>query len=143
MKRIGYILLLAAAAWLGGCCAPCRTYQKLQQPLIGTEWQLIQLNGRKVTPEGDAYTLLFTHAGEVQGRAACNRLMGSYTTSADRSLKIGPLASTRMLCHDPHESEFFDALNLVTHYDMDGPMLMLLSDGTLRMILQSKIEEKR
>lgn len=31
-----------------------------------------------------------------------------------------------------------DALTATTHYEMDGPMLMLLSDGELRAVFQAK-----
>lgn len=139
MKTSNLLLrLLAVALLMVGCCAPCRTYQKQQRPLEDTEWQLIQLHGRKITPTDENFCLRFTPGGEVQGRGACNRLMGSYTTTKERSLKIGPLASTRMLCRDPHESEFFAALEKATHYEMDGPMMLLLSDGDLLAIFQSK-----
>ncbi len=142
MRQIIYLLLLALCAGMSGCCTPCRTYQKQQRPLVDTEWQLVQLNGRKMNAENEAYTLHFTPAGELQGVAACNRLMGSFTTSKERTLKIGPLASTRRMCRDPREGEFFEALNRVTHYEMDGPMMMLLSEGSLLMILQSKSGNK-
>lgn len=138
MKRCNLLLsLLAVALLMVGCCTPCRTYQKQQRPLIDTEWQLVQLHGRKIAPTGENYSLRFTPGGEVQGRGACNRLMGSYTTTKERALKIGPLASTRMMCRDPHESEFFAALESATHYEMDGPMMLLLSGGNLLAIFQS------
>lgn len=143
LKRINRSwFLVVAIVLLVGCCGPCRTYQKQQRPLVGTEWQLVQLNGRKITPEGESYTLRFTEGGELQGLAACNRLMGSYTTAKDRSLQIGPLASTRMLCRDPHESEFIGVLERATHYDMDGPMMLLLSNGSLVAIFQSLPADK-
>ena len=142
MRQITYLLLLALWAGMSGCCTPCRTYQKQQRPLVDTEWQLVQLNGRNLPSESEGFTLHFTPAGEVQGVAACNRLMGSFTTSKERTLKIGPLASTRRMCRDPREGEFFEALNRVTHYEMDGPMMMLLSEGSLLMILQSKSGNK-
>ena len=132
MRQITYLLLLALCAGMSGCCTPCRTYQKQQR----------QLNGRNLPSESEGFTLHFTPAGEVQGIAACNRLMGSFTTSKERTLKIGPLASTRRMCRDPREGEFFEALNRVTHYEMDGPMMMLLSEGSLLMILQSKSGNK-
>ena len=33
---------------------------------------------------------------------------------------------------------FTKMLESVTHYDMDGPMLLLLSDGELRAVFQAK-----
>ena len=35
-------------------------------------------------------------------------------------------------------SAFTKMLESVTHYDMDGPMLLLLSDGELRAVFQAR-----
>ena len=36
------------------------------------------------------------------------------------------------------EGAFTKMLESVTHYDMDGPMLLLLSDGELRAVFQAR-----
>ena len=46
-------------------CCDCRKLSKLQKPLLGTTWQLVQIMGRDVKAEGDSYTLLFN---EVHSR---------------------------------------------------------------------------
>ena len=69
---------------------------------------------------------------------ACNRLSGDYAADETRALKIGPLRTTRMACPgQEQERKFVEALTTTTHYDMDGPMLMLLCDGELRAVLQA------
>ena len=51
---------------------------------------------------------------------------------------------TRMACPDLElEREFVAAIESTTHYDMDGPMLMLLSDGELRAVLQALPDERK
>lgn len=141
MKTLYKIALLAAlTALLGGCCA-CRSYQKrTRRPLAGTEWQLIQLNGRTVTAEEGRYTITMLEAdGKLVGTGACNRLSGPYRAEESRALKIGPLASTRMACPDLEtERAFVAVLESATHYDMDGPMLLLLADGELRAVFQAR-----
>ncbi len=132
---------LCAAVVLTSCCAPCRAYQKQRRPLVGTSWQLIQLRGEKFVAEPGQYTLQFTPEGEVVGLGACNRVMGNYVTTERRDLKIGPLATTRMRCKDAREGEFFAQLEQVTHYDMDGPMMMLLSDGFLVAVMEAQPAE--
>ncbi len=134
-------LLLAAtiAAFVAACC-PCRSYQKrTRRPLEGTAWQLIQLNGRTVQPESGHYVVVFSQSDRsVAAEGACNKLSGSYTTDDKHSLHIGPLRSTRMTCPDlATEQAFAAALETATHYDMDGPMLLLLSDGELRAVFQA------
>ncbi len=122
-------------------CCPCRSYQKkTRRPLAGTTWQLIQLDGRSVQPREGAFSLHLDE-GRVAGIGACNRLSGTYTTTEKRALVFGPIASTRMACPDiEQEQRFLQVLAATTHYDMDGPMLILLCDGELRAVLQAVTE---
>jgi len=135
---------VAAASLLAGCCA-CRSIQKKsRRPLEGTRWQLVQLDGREVRCAAGAFTLRFDPSDHaVSGTGACNRLMGRYETNGERVLKIGSVAATRMACPgQEREGEFIRTLETTTHYDMDGAMLLLFSDGELRAILQALPDEK-
>ena len=141
MKILLKIAALAAVAALAAGCCSCRSYQKKnRRPLIGTEWQLIQLDGRAVKPEEGKFTLTFlAEENRIAGIGACNRIMGRYEATEKGALKIGPLASTMMVCPGmEQEDAFTKALESTTHYDMDGPMLLLLSDGELRAVFQAK-----
>ncbi|HIW65354.1 MAG TPA: META domain-containing protein [Candidatus Alistipes intestinipullorum] len=141
MKILFRIAALAATIALAAGCCNCRSYQKkTRRPLVGTEWQLIQLEGRSVKAEPGTYTLTLEAEGNhLSGVGACNRLMGSYSTGERRALKIGPLASTKMACPNlDQEQQFLRAIESTTHYDMDGPMLLLLSNGELRAVFQAK-----
>lgn len=138
----GLAAIAAVAAMFCGCCA-CRSYQKqTRRPLVGTEWQLIQLGGRNVRTEGEQFTVRFAADGTFSGLGSCNRLTGPYTTDAERALKIGPLAATLMACPSGEDTErvFAAALEAADHYDVDGPMLLLLADGELRAVLQARPE---
>ena len=131
MKILLRIAVVAVAgALIAGCCN-CRAYQKkARRPLVGTEWQLIQLGGETVRPEKGTFTLTLLAEG--------NRLSGVYKTDDKRTLKMGPIASTMMACPGmEREHAFAQALEATTHYDMDGPMLLLLSDGELRAVFQA------
>ena len=132
MKILLKIAALAAVAALAAGCCSCRSYQKKnRRPLVGTEWQLIQLGGKAVKPEEGKFTLTFL--------AEENRIMGRYEATEKGALKIGPLASTMMACPGmEQEDAFTKALESTTHYDMDGPMLLLLSNGELRAVFQAK-----
>ena len=135
------IAVIAAEAALAAGCCKCRSYQKKnRRPLIGTEWQLIQLDGRAVKPEeGKFYVMFLAEENRFAGVGACNRLTGAYKTDGKRTLKIGPLAATMMACPGMDEEDAFTKmLESVTHYDMDGPMLLLLSDGELRAVFQAR-----
>ncbi len=140
MNSLRKFLLAAVAALLVAACCPCRSYQKrTRRPLEGTAWQLIQLNGRTIQPEAGRYVVVFSQSDRsIAAEGACNKFSGSYTTDDKHSLRIGSLRSTRMTCPDQAtEQTFAAALETATHYDMDGPMLLLLSDGELRAVFQA------
>ncbi len=131
--------LLAVMIFFVGCCA-CRSYQKqMRKPLVGTEWRLIQLGGRNIRSESGQFTVQFAEDGTLSGVGSCNRLMGRYEQTGDRMLKIGPMASTRMACPSDEDIEaaLIQTLEAIDHYDMDGPMLLLLSNGELRAVFQA------
>lgn len=141
MKILAKFALVAALAALMASCCPCRSYQKkTRRPLVGTEWQLIQLGGKSISPQEGRYNLtLLSEESRVTGIGACNRLMGTFKEGEKRALKIGPLGSTRMACPGMDmEQEYFQALEATTHYDMDGPTLLLLSNGELKAVFQVK-----
>ena len=136
-----WLFVGAAALLLAGCCA-CRRYQKqTRKPLVETEWQLIQLGGRNVTPQEGKFTIRFGADGTLSGVGSCNRLTGRYEESENRTLKIGPVGMTMMMCPSDMDTEqaLGQALETVDHYDMDGPMLLLLTDGELRAVFQAQL----
>lgn len=138
--RISTLLLLAAA--IAGCCN-CRSIQrKTQKPLVGTEWQLVRLGGRTMQPEAEQYTILLSEEGNrLTGVGDCNRIMATYHLGEERALTIGQAATTRMMCPDAAtEQAFLGALEATTHYDMDGPTLMLFAKGELLAVFQAKEE---
>ncbi|MBQ5829363.1 MAG: META domain-containing protein [Alistipes sp.] len=140
MKRLTLLILTVMSIALTSCC-DCRKLSKLQKPLLGTTWQLVQIMGRDVKAEGDSYTLLFNEDGTVSGHGDCNILTAIFKTTEKRALDISQLGSTRRLCPDAEgEQAYFDMLDKVTHYEMDGDMMILLSDGTLVAIMKAQGE---
>lgn len=139
MKRaiLFFSILLLVAVTLCGCC-PCRKRSKLEKPLVGTQWQLVQIMGREVTPEGDSYTLMLHDNGTITGAGDCNRITATYTMTPSRSLVISNFGATRRLCPNPElENAYYDMLESITHYEMDAENMLLLSNGTLVAILRA------
>ncbi|MBR5853924.1 MAG: META domain-containing protein [Alistipes sp.] len=139
MKRTILFLsaLLFSVIATSGCC-DCRNRSKLEKPLVGTEWQLVQMMGQEVKAEGESYTLLFHDNGTVSGVGDCNRLSATYSVTSSRALTIANLGSTRRLCpNHKQESAYYDMLETVTHYEMDADNMILLSNGTLVAIMHA------
>ena len=137
MKIFKSLIIVAFALSATACCK-CDLFQKRYgKPLVGTQWQLAQIEGRDVTPE-DNYTIVFAADNTLSGIADCNRLTARYTVDVEGDMMISDIGSTRMLCpNDEQERRFIDILSSVTDFKMDGPMLMLISDGEMRAVFQA------
>ena len=142
MKRatLFSLIILISSLCAVGCC-DCRKRSKLEKPLVGTQWQLVQLMAKDVVAEDDSFRLTFMSNGTIAGKGDCNMLTATYSMSASRELKISNLGSTRRLCKNyEQENEFMDMLEGVTHYEMDADHMLFLSNGTLVAILKAVTE---
>ena len=126
-----------AVILLSGCCA-CRK-GKNNLPLHGTEWHLMRLMGKDLALDNDKFVFTFSADGEFAGTGACNRIFGAYKSNDSRALSFENLASTRRMCPDANlETEFSAVLGRATHYEVDGNILMILSNGEVQAILMAK-----
>jgi heat shock protein HslJ len=79
--------------------------------LVGSEWLLEDLGGLGVIDNIQA-TLTFPEASKVAGNASCNRFFSPAEMSGD-AIKLGPLASSRMMCPEAvmnQEMKYMNAL---------------------------------
>ena len=139
MKRtILFSLALLFSLILAVGCCDCRKRSKLEKPLLGTTWQLIQLMGQEVVAKGDTYTICFSENGTAAGAGDCNRFTATYSVDKTRALDIANLGSTRRYCENhAMESAYYDMLEGITHYEMDGDNMILLRNGTLVGIMNA------
>jgi heat shock protein HslJ len=131
-------LIIAVIALSAVACCKCDLFQKRYgKPLVGTQWQLVQIEGRDVTPE-DNYTIIFAADNTLSGIAECNRLTARYSVAGEGDMMITDMGTTRMLCpNEDQERRFLDILSSTTDFKMDGPMLMLISNGEMRAVFQA------
>lgn len=116
------------------------TFAAQNRALSGTTWTVTGYNNGKQAVvsvlSGSTLTIIFGEDGRLSGSAGCNTYMTSYEVS-DQSLRIGQIASTRMLCNEPEgvmeqETQFLEALGTAATYRIDGERLELrTSDGAL------------
>lgn len=104
--------------------------------LAGSEWGM----------EGeDKPFIQFGANGRVSGNSGCNRFTGAYEVAEDGSIKIGPLAATRMACPEPEmalEAKFLADLDSVRRFERDGTRLSLRGgDGGVLMELAQRDAE--
>ena len=128
-------MVVALVTLMAGCCA-CRK-GKNNVALNGTQWQLVRMMGRDLAFDSDKFVFTFND-GEFAGMGACNRVMGQYVTSLTGAMTFKGVASTRMMCPDVAlETEFAQILERATHYEIDGDMLLILSNGEMQAVLHA------
>lgn len=141
MKTRIFCTIVLAATLAVGCCN-CRYKHKLERPLVGTEWQLVQIMGTDISAKGEEFTMLLHDNGQASGMGNCNRFMATYKTSESRDITFTDISSTRRFCQDiEREMEYFAMLESVTHYEMDAEIMILLSNGTLVGMMKPRAVE--
>ncbi|NDV59069.1 META domain-containing protein [Bacteroides sp. 519] len=102
----------------------CRTSKEMATiSNIDGEWNIIEINGSAVVPPvGHEYPFIGFEAvtGKVYGNSGCNRMMGTFDTSAKAGvLDLSHIASTRMFCPDMTlEQNVLNVLKNVKGYRM-------------------------
>jgi heat shock protein HslJ len=100
--------------------------------LEGTQWKLVEVNGKAVVSEVKAAELMLDRMHKrVAASAGCNRLIGSYKAGKD-TLHFSQLAGGRMACTDPlmhQERALIEALQSTTGYRITGKTLELLKQA--------------
>jgi heat shock protein HslJ len=97
--------------------------------LLGSEWQLEDLNG--VAADHGQATLTFPEAGKVAGNGSCNRFFGSAEINGD-VIKLSALGSTRMACPEAvmnQESKYLEALQVAERFEWKDPHLLIYCKG--------------
>ena len=134
MTIIFAVVVFALAA---GCCA-CRK-GKNNMPLVGTEWHLEKIMERELNISPEQFVFTFGKDGAFGGVGACNRMMGDYSVTEKRAISFGELAGTRMMCPNINlETQLIKIISQATHYEIDGDMLLLLSNGELQAIFKAR-----
>ncbi len=138
MKCTLWLPLFAIAAVFSASCSshnPILTNAEaaFRKPpsLVDTEWLLTGLPGTTV-PATSKASVAFLADGRASGNGSCNRFTGAVEINGT-AIKIGPLASTRMLCGDTaldaQEAEFLKFLSAANHFEMRDPFLLVFAQG--------------
>lgn len=93
--------------------------------LAGSQWRPSTIYSHDI-PAGERAFVVFQDDGRVTGNGGCNRFFGGYTVE-DGTIRIGPIAATKMGCPGKYELEtsFLAALQAATAYELDGTKLVL------------------
>ena len=124
-----YFYSLAVMSLLLGCAD---TEHASQTPLLGTTWNLVDMNNKKIQLPGPQVPHLHFEAEKVTGNDGCNNFFGGYTLG-ENNLTFGVLASTRMACQkiDGFDIEFNKMISTTTRYQITGNKLELFEKDEL------------
>jgi heat shock protein HslJ len=142
----GNVLLLTGSILAAACSTPADANPNAPSPpassaqtpsahtpLRGTQWSLVELDGKAVvTPQGErAPTLLLAADGSrANGFAGCNQWSASYTATDD-TLRMTAMIMTRMFCTGRMdlEKDYAAALEAARRYRVTNSRLELLVDS--------------
>jgi heat shock protein HslJ len=113
---------------------------------LNGEWNIVEIKGAAVVPEADKpfpYIGFNASTGAVTGNSGCNRIVGSFDTSAKAgTIDLSKLAGTRMMCTDMRmEENVLNALKDVKGYMKMGngrQMALTNKGGRPVMVLEPK-----
>jgi heat shock protein HslJ len=132
IRRTILVGITVVLAVLTAACAAAKQDQPPPQgnALQGSEWVLVSLHG-SAPIAGREVTLRFGDTS-IEGSGGCNTYGGSYTASGD-SLSLSDVYWTEMACMAPEgimaqEQAYFQALNAVASYQVEGDRLELTDD---------------
>ena len=138
MKKVIVLTIVVAmiSALFMGCC-PCRK-GKNNLSLEGREWHLVRMMNHDLKISSEQFVFTFAPDGTFSGVGVCNRIFGNYTTTEKRGMAFSDMASTKRMCPDAElEAAFSKILSQTTHYEIDGDMLLLLSNGDMQAVLKA------
>jgi heat shock protein HslJ len=124
-----YIYSLAAIILVAGCTD---SGQSGHTPLLGTTWNLVELNNSKIEHPGPQVPHLRFETDKLTGNDGCNNFFGAYTLDGNK-LKFGMLASTRMACPQINELdiEFNKVISITSSYTISSDKLELFEEDKL------------
>ena len=110
--------------------------------LLGTTWRLTELGGKPAPlgQDGKAATLeLIAEGNRASGFSGCNRMTGPYELHGD-SLRLGPLALTRMACMKGMdlEKQYVETLQRTRAYRQSAAKLELLDSSGILARLEAQ-----
>lgn len=104
--------------------------------LAGREWVIEDIAGGGIIDRSRVTMVFDAEARRVSGLASCNRYTGGFVLTGE-GLSFGNVAGTMMACPEAlmrQERKFFQVLEGVNRFDLDGTGALLLSgeNGTLK-----------
>jgi len=110
------------------------TPAKVESPLVGTKWILVELRGSAVVKSAKSKEFPFLLLGndfKASAYAGCNRLFAGYELFNGSRIRFKGFASTRMACADMKtEQILLEVLKMADTYSIKGKKMQLSKGKT-------------
>lgn len=131
MRKTVYSLMALSLILVCCCCKTSKKNVKSEKfPLIGTQWNLVALNGEEISHEFALRPFItFDSAGAAQGSLGCNSFFGTYEISKKHKMTIEYQGATKRLCQKMDvEKQFISALKQdINQFQIKGNELILFA----------------
>ena len=113
-------------------------------PLVGTAWKLITLNGAPVLP-GSEITAIFGDGSNLSGTGGCNNYSGTYSVNGN-SISVQNIVNSQQQCVSPdgvmpQERSYINVLGSASGFEIQGTTLSVRgTQGTL--VYQNMIQPR-
>jgi len=138
-------LALTLSVMLAACSAPraaTAPLPTLAEELLGTRWQLSEIEGSAVAP-GVQADIGFVAPGRVAGATGCNRFIGPLEMNGSH-IHVGPLATSRRACQRhlaQFETTYLKALHASTRLHATDTTLTLRAANSLALLRFRRIQD--
>jgi heat shock protein HslJ len=109
----------------------------VKEDLFGKEWKLefLKTPGTQFLPDDKVPVLRFGEDGKIGGFGGCNNYFGGFSLNG-RTIKVGEIGSTKMLCEDTMDLEttYLKVLSMELRALFSDRKLILSADGGNQMI---------
>lgn len=129
MKKSIYLLSFLMLIMLFSCCKTSKKgVADAHYSLLGTQWNLVALDGAKI---GNEFALrpfiTFDSTEHIQGNLGCNTFFGTYSVSKKQKMTLNFDGATKRLCPQMEvERDFIKALKRdISRYEIEGEELIL------------------
>jgi heat shock protein HslJ len=121
----------------------CNNTANLSKQTLAGKWLISSINAQRVII-GKVPILTFDNNLSLSGQASCNNISTRYAVD-NKTLSIGPIATTRKMCSPElmqQESTLLKVLTKVKRFQIDSGLLIMLDQQGKTVLKAQRVKNK-
>jgi heat shock protein HslJ len=117
-------------------CTSEKTSVRMDAPLVGTQWTLVELSNTKIPTNAMSNGIFFILRKDstVSGNGGCNTFTTRYALGKNNRIQFGEMVRTNVSCEAiAIEQKFINALASADHYHLTGDTLLLNRGASMNL----------